>query len=597
MVQREGVDAWCKGGTVRDSFAASAFGVALAGPPRIMHCRLTRLVLLLLGLLLISADQGRAATYDVLGHAFEVDALEPVGRGASRLILFGEQKIVPNEVVPLRIVQGYYHRGTLIDGFSPETVTPFIRRALAEAQTEIAYLTFRSLLVDKRVTPEELDTKLDELVGVKGIDAVFQRTIEEEGVTFSSPQIVSRTLFELAKQNPQWVRGHALRGVLLYKDDIRASIKDGLRDAIKDSDEAAFEQTLAVERELFVDGGPAHDSLLTVSQSAWRLSQTLRGAASFDEFVTAREAVKSDALMAEFLADAVRVAAQQGAQRALDAKQPERALEYLSRLGASSRSPLTYELLGKTLRDIQPTRDSPLYRQDVLDFLRTMVGGDSQLVVPARQALKSHLAFAVEQGLGVPTTGLQSFYIALGGSADQIPVAEPSQSQPEAAKPAPLPGTVERGRSLVARYGKIGAAILLFLILSGPAVIAFRFYEAGKTRMLRTRRGAGTLRQREDQRRLLRFGAQHSDSKGRFRPNQNSYAKDPVMREYVEALHDLKLGEGATLRDIKYAYRTTVKELHPDVQRGHDHASEGFIELTKLYERILSLRRQLGLDS
>jgi curved DNA-binding protein CbpA len=54
------------------------------------------------------------------------------------------------------------------------------------------------------------------------------------------------------------------------------------------------------------------------------------------------------------------------------------------------------------------------------------------------------------------------------------------------------------------------------------------------------------------------------------------------------------LPPGATLKEIKAAYRAAIKAIHPDRQRGaqRDAASEEFIEATQRYEKLLQLHLQ-----
>jgi len=64
--------------------------------------------------------------------------------------------------------------------------------------------------------------------------------------------------------------------------------------------------------------------------------------------------------------------------------------------------------------------------------------------------------------------------------------------------------------------------------------------------------------------------------------------------EHIKLLAFFGLPPGATLKEIKAAYRAAIKAIHPDRQRGaqRDSASEEFIEATQRYERLLRLHLQ-----
>lgn len=64
--------------------------------------------------------------------------------------------------------------------------------------------------------------------------------------------------------------------------------------------------------------------------------------------------------------------------------------------------------------------------------------------------------------------------------------------------------------------------------------------------------------------------------------------------EHIKLLAFFGLPPGATLKEIKAAYRAAIKAIHPDRQRGaqRDAASEEFIEATQRYEKLLQLHLQ-----
>jgi curved DNA-binding protein CbpA len=68
------------------------------------------------------------------------------------------------------------------------------------------------------------------------------------------------------------------------------------------------------------------------------------------------------------------------------------------------------------------------------------------------------------------------------------------------------------------------------------------------------------------------------------------------MHEYVGLLRKFDLGPEANMKVIKAAYRSAVKEVHPDLHDDSvdDKAAELFRALNERYERILELRKSLG---
>lgn len=72
-----------------------------------------------------------------------------------------------------------------------------------------------------------------------------------------------------------------------------------------------------------------------------------------------------------------------------------------------------------------------------------------------------------------------------------------------------------------------------------------------------------------------------------------SNEQEPFSAEYVAALQVFGLQPGATLPQIKNAYRSAVKQYHPDLKRdGSQEDTALFIRLTSEYERLLELHER-----
>ncbi|MCB0321632.1 MAG: DnaJ domain-containing protein, partial [Bdellovibrionales bacterium] len=70
----------------------------------------------------------------------------------------------------------------------------------------------------------------------------------------------------------------------------------------------------------------------------------------------------------------------------------------------------------------------------------------------------------------------------------------------------------------------------------------------------------------------------------------------PELIEYNGLMQDFDLPPGAGIHDIKSEYRKRIKLVHPDAQGAPSpDASDEFIELSRRYERLMELRKILGL--
>ncbi len=81
----------------------------------------------------------------------------------------------------------------------------------------------------------------------------------------------------------------------------------------------------------------------------------------------------------------------------------------------------------------------------------------------------------------------------------------------------------------------------------------------------------------------------------RIKKSQNTPAShDPSSDEYADLLMVFGLAPGASISEIKNAYRRRIKRYHPDLRRGSEVDQGDFIALTKQYERLLYLQSNRG---
>ena len=72
------------------------------------------------------------------------------------------------------------------------------------------------------------------------------------------------------------------------------------------------------------------------------------------------------------------------------------------------------------------------------------------------------------------------------------------------------------------------------------------------------------------------------------RPRWDMFSRSDVPSEYAESLKVIGLKPGATMDEIKYAYREAVKRCHPDLQKQGEAAEcSSFVVLTKAYDYLL----------
>ncbi len=78
---------------------------------------------------------------------------------------------------------------------------------------------------------------------------------------------------------------------------------------------------------------------------------------------------------------------------------------------------------------------------------------------------------------------------------------------------------------------------------------------------------------------------------------ENARPHNQEMSEYHDTLKKFSLSPNASLKEIKSTYRTLVKYCHPDLNPNQTASQKKeFLELTNIYDRLIDLRKNIGLD-
>ena len=138
-------------------------------------------------------------------------------------------------------------------------------------------------------------------------------------------------------------------------------------------------------------------------------------------------------------------------------------------------------------------------------------------------------------------------------------------------------------------------AYVLGMVLLGLLVVVRWFLKLGGAvrKSPSTSRSSKADTTTSDRREATRKG---KDKKGRRSRISGAALSKQIYKEldeYADCLSRLSLQPGASLSDIKNAYRHIVKELHPDKNpKAAKENTDRFIELTKTYERLLVLHEE-----
>jgi hypothetical protein len=336
------------------------------------------------------------------------------------------------------------------------------------------------------------------------------------------------------------------------------------------------------------------------TRSARRSLESLRGIeeglASGDarRFEAALRVGAFDVNVADGIASVQPALIQEFAQRTLVENKTSEAIRSISSLDFAQRNTSHHELLSKALRQISisdtavfadpnvrkmllsyATKDE-LVRKQALERLGALVGEDAH-----RSGGRSGdgLLGAIQEIRPDPSRDNDDLRVTIGeallDSGDMLG-AERILAQMRTPIPIALRFKIFTRRS---PYTAFGLATLASILVWSLLLIRLR--AVSQKRMAASPGGNGEPNRKE----TINGPAVGGQSLGKA-----SYTD---FDEYGECLRRFNLEKGATLSDIKVAYRNAVKSCHPDLNpRATTADTDQFIKLTKIYEKLIELHRE-----
>lgn len=555
---------------------------------------------------------GYCDTIEIFGVPFRVDGANPVDGGNVEVTLFGESVLVPRTALNDYIVKTYFLPGRRGGGLSSDAIQQFIRNALAGRQFRYVSQALTTLVLMGLAGPQFTDF-VKELERNQSADEVFKTVIVRLNELTKSGEDPSRWLVacqELVSvvgvSDLTWVQNNAARWTYQYGESFRTTVSEKFFEAVRDGQNEKAQRMLDLLSGLYGQEDPVVQRLRLCYS---RLDDIRRAGATHDleTLFSLAEVGARERDMGEALYPLLAQVLHAEAERALESSAPETAIQALARTEMSLRRPQTHRLLERALLNLGPEQGSIIQDPLVKDMLVVIARNDERVLA----ALEGFLEKSIESGQH-------------GGSLDQ---AEEELQLLVALRPDPNPkndalrvsqviGYVRAGmqakalQELASRATSLTLGQRISLWFGGfyvPRFFAFLIFFVGLACFL-------TLLYLQ-RRRLVQFVKDQPQPRpAREEDFMKGAAEDGrsfVMRglregvteklsEYNNCVMKLGLSPDADMRDIKAAYRTAVKLYHPDRVTASEKAEKGeqaqrFIEMTEAYERLVVLRKELGL--
>jgi len=428
----------------------------------------------------------------------------------------------------------------------------------------------------------------------------------------AQPRLTALLIFAIGLDEPEWLASHASE----YLRAIEKPIKDL---SIKEAHEALrlrdMERASRIGSFLAIAFGSTDQIARALAERIARVRGVLvaRSAGDVAALVRAANPDPKDPTVSELIVPPALEGLHALATQAIETGKTDVGLEILSRINPLVRTESTHELTRVALERIGAAPNEALVRPEVLNFIDVIALNDPRVEGEYGRALAGQAVMRAEQGAlpdaealavrlerlrGVDQSMKDEVFLRLARSyiaRDEFDVAERKLNQ---VVRGGVSGWLMHVRLSVVQMsvGAFGLMIVLFIALGATLIGSL---SRGRRRspspeFAEAEQAAATPGTPRPQRR--------TDPPITEAPLQEFVVADhrrmsPSAQEYQRCLETLGLSPSADVRAIKNAYRTLVKDVHPDRNRANDEtASTRFIELTRVYDRVLELRREFGYD-
>jgi len=565
-----------------------------------------------------------AESVTIEGLPFRVDSISPVENNLVRISIEGQEVLVPRDELNDAIVDLYFipaGRGRTAD---PELLGMFIERSMSAGKIPYAAAALPAYLSAPRLDVLGAVDVVERISQFPGAADAFKPALLEiraKGDIYSEfrsrPELVVIVLFTIGRADGAWLRANALRWVFTFSESFRGYVVDRLNKAVTTG---AIDEVQAIPGVVRDALGDDNEFYLSTRVLVQRISQAFAhkltdpAEALYPLVEAARRDPDSARILYPLVADKLYAAA----EGFLAEGSAARALIVLSRTDPARHSPRTHDIVMRALDALSASESDLLKDREAAQLLTTL----SQRNVEVRRRYEEALVRQFYEALTSNDVDRGNLILQRMLEVRPDPYPPNDDIRVELALGQLRLGNRDGALSFLSavhtgiplydrvRLGLAGlyvSRIVAFLCIVVPLVytIWFLAIELRRLRAYRLQRGARSASGRQ-----RHAGANNApengttDSSANARNGGKSFTQngikkptDPRLAEYQQCLVVLGLESAANLKDIKSAYRSLVKHIHPDrLKENHGRASDRFIELTQAYDRAIEIRRMTGLE-
>jgi len=565
-----------------------------------------RMGALLCPILLVISSSAYGESLAVHGVSFPIDRKRDIDPQLVEIQIEGTPRIVPRNRVERYVVETYFKQPKKVEKIlSPKEHERFITGAVDGGFIEDASLGLEAYILREDVTPEEVRGLIERLQRAPLTVQLLKRVLAASKGRGDRLKHLTPLLVEVGLADPHWLRSNLSGVVFADITDFKINLSQRFFRLLSEKDNEGAQSALELYRELTGGEDETYRKMLSVHQKVTFLLSD-GGTQNISEAFSLIELLRQDEELEHLLRSLVVNLIHEKLQALLEKGRERDVLLLLSEINPTWRTPTSHEILLRSLSKIGGDDTSPLDQPHVARSLSAFSRGDERVRGAASEAYRRHIQHLLSTGSTASAQNVLAHLILV--NPDPSPLND--EVRMDIASSFLKGGREDRARQLLREVSPGGLGISYWLrYLFWSVTLELSFVTLAFLGVLFTV-GLAFLRiraKRETKKRdKVEREQREKPPKVRYllKEDRDEYEElpkfvrppprvPPEYLEHCELLETLGLDPGATQKEIKLAYRSLMKEVHPDAKSGdHKLASERFMRIQRAYERALELEQK-----
>lgn len=519
-------------------------------------------------------------------HGFELsaDRLSQIEGGGVKVEALGSSRIVGSDDAARTLALMHLGNKEAAGRIPSSVLVGAVKEELSDLDLSTAILN--NLLRRLSSDGEMVERAVIDIGSDSRAAALFKSYLSDGVEQDLSPLIIMAA----AESDPIWTKSRAIREIIHSRGELARLAGRWCARTASAGDISRSEKIIAAARVILGEDSQTALSLALAGDKIKKIYSDY-AAGRFHEISLTMESAARNQSVLKITAPAVREILERGAAEALGKGEFDNALSLIAKIAPENSSPRSRALIITALSRIDPTKSDVVIDKGVFRCLAELASEDAAVMDVLVRALESASTTALLMGDPAKSdrffekvdslrpdrsTENDSLRLSQARLLSRLGLRDAAHRKIDEMERAPSFGD-KIGLLAAGYYGRLRLIISLILI---PVLSAALVYVRGADK--KSSALSGNLKHGESEPEAPRFVVR---------------GQPPSLRlvEYRGLLESFGLGSEAPLSEIKSAYRTMVKEVHPDSSEGE--SSERFIRLNGIYKRILELRQELGLDA